>query len=89
MGYLNQDFLDYVLNKNLVCSQSLKEHFITTSEEGSWNPLIFTKESIFIYSFLNDKNEFTFTENFSILRALIQKSQEHELFNFIFIRDVI
>ena len=80
----DQDFLDYVLNKNLVCSQSLKEHFITTSEEGSWNPLIFTKESIFIYSFLNDKNEFTFTENFSILRALIQKSQEHELFNFIF-----
>lgn len=80
----DQDFLDYVLNKNFVCTQSLKEHFISTSEEGSWNPLIFTKESIFIYSFLNDKNEFTFTENFSILRALTQKSQEHELFNFIF-----
>lgn len=79
-----QDFLDYVLNKNLVCTQSLKEYFISTSEEGSWNPLIFTKESIFIYSFLNDKNEFTFTENFSILKALTQKSQEHELFNFIF-----
>ncbi len=84
----DKDFLNYILNKNIVCNQSLKEHFIETSEEGSWNPLIFTKESIFIYSFLNDKNEFTFTENFSILRALTQKSQEHELFNFIFNRIV-
>ena len=80
----NQDFLDYVLNKNIVCSQLLKEHFIKSSNEGSWNPLIFTKESIFIYSFLNNNNEFTFIENFSILKDLIQKSAEHELFHFIF-----
>lgn len=80
----DQKFLDYVLNKNIVCNQLLKDHFISSSKEGSWSPLIFTKESIFIYSFLNNKNKFTFDENFSILCDLTQKSAEHELFNFIF-----
>lgn len=80
----NQEFLDYVLNKNIVCNQSLKEHFISSSKDSSWQPLIFIKESIFVYSFLNNQNKFTFTENFSILNCLIKKSAEHELFHFIF-----